>query len=212
MERPDRVDFCTRDNATWGIGHSGGAALIAARNDPNIKAVILDMPLLSGRRDAEGWPAGLLSKAYEERRWLCKDATTPCKYVQVWDSTLEAANGERGETLIHGAGPFNFISRGVEASKAAETPWQNRLILQSLIDIAGVEPVDSIHKIAPRKLLHLAASGDPLTGPLEVHKAAFENAKEPKEFIALGYSHIANYFEGFEEHIKVQVAWAKENL
>jgi hypothetical protein len=49
-------------------GHAGGACTIAASRDPNIKAVILELPLLSGRRDVTALPEELLQKAWEERR------------------------------------------------------------------------------------------------------------------------------------------------
>jgi hypothetical protein len=88
-----------------------------------------------------------------------------------------------------------------------------RLALQSLYHIAKVEPQDHIHKISPKPLLLLAASVDPISGPLELEKAAFEMAEEPKEFVLLESDHLANYHgEVFEANARAQVEFLKKYL
>src|SRR6201996_4414463 len=53
--------------AIWGVGHSGGAAMIAAASEPRVKAIILNMPFQSGAYDAKAFPAGLLDDVWADR-------------------------------------------------------------------------------------------------------------------------------------------------
>ena len=195
----------------WGIGHSGGAAMIAAGDDPNVKAVIIVMPFLSGKADAANFVPEALADAWAERKQTCLASTTPSKrYIQVWNNGQDEAKGDRGST--HGTVPYNFVTGAKMLSDAACTPWQNRLSLQSLYNILRCEPKDHLRKISPKPLLHLAALEDPLSGPPEEHKEAFAAAGEPKQFVLLEHNHIANYFEGFESKIEAQIDFLKRYL
>ena len=195
----------------WGIGHSGGAATIAAADDPNTKAVILVMPLLSGRRDAAGFVPGALAEAWAERRDQCLGtAAAGLKYTQPWDNDQAEADGDRGSIVLHGQMPYEFSAALRPLSDAAGTPWENRISLRSLYYISRVEPNDYIRRISPRPCLHLAASEDVLTGTLDEHKAAFATGGEPKEFVQLPTHHVGNYFDGFEANIKAQIAFLEK--
>jgi uncharacterized protein len=91
--------------AIWGIGHSGGASMIAAGDDPYIKAVILVMPFFSGAYDSTNWPAGNMDCVYAEREQLIENPDATLKYVQVWDNSDEEAAGDRGNILLHSQVP-----------------------------------------------------------------------------------------------------------
>lgn len=200
--------------AIWGIGHSGGASIIAAGSDCNIKLIIAVMPFLSGRLDASTFPPKLLERAWDERRAIVNGERSPqdLEYVQPWDNSEQEAEGPRGNIILHGAAPYGFIRDAKASSDKAGTPHENRLTLQSIYDITKVEPIDFIHKISPTPLLHLAAAEDPLSGPLDLHKQAFGLAKEPKEFVLLNDNHLENYFRNFEQTITAQVEFLKKYL
>ncbi|EHK18831.1 uncharacterized protein TRIVIDRAFT_225381 [Trichoderma virens Gv29-8] len=179
--------------AMWGIGRSGGAAMISAGNDDYIKAVVLVMPLPSGSRDATSFPPGLIEQIKVER--------------------LARASGERGQVILHSPPAFEFISGGKQRSDVAGTPWENKITLRSLYDISKVEPQDFIRRISPRPLLYLAAVEDVLTAPLESHKRVFEQAGEPKQFVTLNNHHVANYFgASFEKNITAQIQFLNNYL
>ena len=184
--------------------------MIAAADDPNIKAVVLVMPLLSGRADAANFVSGSLRTAWEERKARCLESNaSPKQYIQVWDQSQEQAGGNRNSTLIHGTVPYDLLMGAKKLSDAAGTPWQNKLSLQSLYSISRCEPQDYIPRISPRPLLHIAANEDPLSGPPEAHEKAFATAGEPKEFVLLENHHIANYFENFENNVQAQLKFLK---
>jgi uncharacterized protein len=194
--------------AIWGIGHSGGAAMIAAGDDPRVKAIILNMPFYSGAQDAKGFPPGILEKAWRDRETQTAASAPQTTYVQPWPTSMKNAVGEEGErTFLTSEHAFNFFNESKKRSDAAGTPWENKMTLQSFYYIAKAEPRDFISRIAPRPLLYLAAQEDPLTGPLEDHKEVFGRATAPKaQFKVLTPHHLATYFEdAFERAIAVQI-------
>src|ERR1700743_1126994 len=118
--------------AIWGIGHSGGAAMIAAASEPRVKAIILNMPFQSGAYDAQGFPAGRLDGVWKDRAAQTRSNDPKPVYVQLWPHSLENARGQSGErTFLTGEVPFKFISDAVKLSEAAGTPWENKITLQS---------------------------------------------------------------------------------
>ena len=200
--------------AIWGIGHSGGAAMIAAGDDPRLKAAIFNMPFTSGALDAKNFPPGILEKAWRDREAAVASPGHETAYVKLWPHSLANALGQEGErTFLTGEDPWNFISRGLERSKAAGTPWENKITLQSFYHIAKAEPRDFIAKFAPRPLLYIAAEIDLISGPLEVHKAVFERAGKNAEFAVVKPHHLATYFgEPFEASIGVQLDFLGRTL
>lgn len=83
--------------AIWGIGHSGGACMIAAGDDPYIKAVVLLMPFFSGSYDASNYPAGMMERIRHERERLVAGSQASPGYVQVWDNSVSEAEGGRSQ-------------------------------------------------------------------------------------------------------------------
>jgi uncharacterized protein len=199
--------------AIWGIGHSGGASMIAAGDDPHVKAVVLVMPFTSGALDAANYPPGVLRRVWEDRESRIAQRRTEDIYVQVWDNSAEEAKGDRNQVLLHGDVAYQFINGAEKRSTAAKTPWENKMTLQSFYHIAKVEPQDHIYKISPRPLLYLAATVDAISGPIENQKKVFERAAEPKQFVTLNDHHVANYFgESFNFNINAQIEFLKVNL
>lgn len=205
----------------WGIGHSGGASMIAASDDPRIKVAILNMPFTSGKRDIAGFPAGGLEEAWKAREEQARNPKKQQTYIPVWDDSLdqakstgEAASSKDGRTVwLHGEEPYSFISGGIARSNKAGTSWENKITLQSLYKISKVEPEDHISKIAPRSFLYLAGTSDVLTGPLDNHKRVFSRAEnENAEFFTLDDHHIANYFRNFEQSVSAQIEYLKRKL
>lgn len=198
----------------WGIGHSGGAAMISASNDPNIKAVILVMPFFSGKFDENNYPEGMMERVWAERRQLTANLSAKPEYVQVWDnSESEAALSDRGQILLLAPTAYKFIKDAKALSDAAGTPWENKMSLQSFYAISKVEPQDHIRKIKCA-LLYLAAKEDEISGPIELERATFDKARaEQKHFGELEGLHIANYKgRPFDINVKAQIDFLQEHV
>lgn len=224
---PERV-------AIWGIGHSGGASMIAFADDPRIKTAVFNMPFTSGRLDAATFPLGALDEARRDRQNHVLLPNHSRTYIPVWDGSpvqaaaagvaarFPAAAGERQgrSPWLHGEGMYKFISGGIARSTAAGTPWENKLTLQSLYHIARVEPEDWLAKLATqthrRSFLYLAAKSDVLTGPTKNHRRVFERSGSglggPGKFIVTGKDHPDNYFDNWAESVKIQLDFLRENL
>lgn len=201
--------------AIWGIGHSGGAALIAAgNNDPRIKVAIIHMPFMSGAMDAAKFPAGLLDKAWDERHVAASEENHKPEYIKLWPHSLDNALGQDGpQTFLTGKEAWEFISGGLERSGAAGTPWENKMTLQSFYHISKAEPRNYIARVAPRPMLYIAAEEDPITAPLEEHKKVFANAGANAEFTVLKPHHLGTYFgEAFEANVAVQLEFLNRVL
>ena len=197
--------------ALWGIGHSGGAVMIASGDDPRVKAVVCNMPFTSGALDAAAFPAGILERAWRDREAVVGSASPAVAYVKPWPLSLANANGDEGErTFLTSEQAWTFFTGSKARSDAAGTPWENNLTLQSFFFIARSEPKDFIGRIAPRHFLYLAAEQDPLTGPLEMHRKLFERAGANAEFAVLKPDHLATYFgDAFEASVAVQIGFLK---
>jgi uncharacterized protein len=204
---PDRIGI-------WGIGHSGGAAMMSAGDDPRVKVAVLHMPFVSGALDASNFPAGTLARAWRDREETAASPGRATTYVTLWPDSLENARGEAGErTFLTGEDAWNFISGGLKRSEPAGTPWENKITLQSFYHLARAEPRDFIGRISPRPLLYLAAETDLISGPLELHKEVFGRTGENAEFKVLRPHHLATYFgEPFEENIAVQLEFLRRKL
>jgi uncharacterized protein len=200
--------------AIWGIGHSGGAAMIAAASEPRVKAVILNMPFQSGAYDANGFPSGLLNKVWGDREAQVRSGDPRSSYVKLWPDSLANARGEEGErTFLTGEVAWKFISGAIKRSQAAGTPWENKLTLQSFYHLSRAEPRDYLPRIAPEKLLYIAAAEDPITGPLETHRAIFATAQPGAEFAVVKPDHLGTYFgQAFDGALSIQVDFLTRKL
>ena len=204
--------------AIWGIGHSGGAAIMAAGDDPRIRAAIFNMPFASGRADALAFPPGYLDEALREREVRPSLPNHAREYIPVWDDSLEQARSTIGISSsgrapwLHGESMYQFITNGIARSTSAGTPWENRLTLSSLYHIWRSEPQDHIHKVAV-PYLYLVAATDALTGTPENHRMVFNrDLSGLGRFVQVGDTHLGNYFEKWEESVGLQVAFLREVL
>lgn len=201
--------------AVWGIGHSGGAAMIAAGSgNPRIKVAVIHMPYMSGAIDAAKFPAGILDRAWKDRENAVTSEYGAATYVQLWPHSLANATGQDGEqTFLTSEHAWNFYQGALARSNAAGTPWENRITLQSFPAIARAEPKNFLAGIAPRPTLYIAAEEDPITAPLEEHKKVFALAGKNAEFKVIKPDHLGSYFgEPFEAQVAVQIEFLQRVL
>jgi dienelactone hydrolase len=200
--------------AIWGIGHGGGAATVAAASEPRIKAVVLNMPFRSGAYDVNLFPPGLMDIVWKDRESQTASGNLDPTYIKVWPDSLANARGEEGErTFMTNEAAWRFIEGALEQSRAAGTPWENKMTLQTFHHLSKVEPRLYVPQIAPEKLLYVAAEKDPLTGTLAEHRAAFATAQPGAEFVVVKPDHLSTYFgEPFEQSLAVQIEFLKRKL
>ena len=176
----DRERICI-----WGTSYSGGLVSYVGAVDKRAKAVVAQVPSLIDP---------------ESRRMM-----DPVK----WDSIGEFLLQDR--IARYSSGAVNYIKVVAPEGEPCVLPgrenydafmemaniapnWRNEVTLESLEKIREFNPVSSIHWIAPRPLLVIAAENDNLL-PLEVVKNSFDNAGEPKKLIVLPILHFDIYAE-----------------
>lgn len=197
----------------WGIGHSGGIAIIAAADNPNIAGVIIVAPMISGSNDVQNFSPEIMQTAWKDRVENVGNHTSEPTYSQLWpvDKTMALAK-DGTQSILNGEQIWDFASGCEQRSNVAGTEWSKKITAQSFYHISRVEPEDYIHRIAPRPLLYLVAATDVLTGTVERHREMFARAGQPKEFGVIDEHHLATYMyenKAFEDSAAKQISWVK---
>ena len=176
--RVDRERICI-----WGTSYSGGLVSYVGAVDKRAKAVVAQVPSLidpESRRmmDPVRWDS-IGDFLLQDR--IARYSSGAVNYMKV-----VAPEGE--PCVLPGRENYDAF---LEMAKIAPN-WRNEVTLESLEKIREFNPVSSIHWIAPRPLLVIAAENDNLL-PLEVVKSSFDNAGEPKKLIVLPILHFDIY-------------------
>ncbi|KAL7936783.1 Alpha/Beta hydrolase protein [Trichoderma chlorosporum] len=170
---PDRI-------AIVGGGHGGGASMKATALDPRVKALVLQVPGISGAQDAQFYPPGVLDRS---RAAVARpnDAKGEQEYIQIFPETEEEGNAPVQKALLGGPALFNFFSYIRNNVNAEEFNWQNRITLESAYNNFANEFKAYLPRIS-QPLLWVAPSGEL---PTEPHAEAFEKVNGPKQFYAI---------------------------
>ncbi|KAJ9165403.1 Alpha/beta-hydrolase [Coniochaeta hoffmannii] len=187
----------------WGTSMSGGVALCAAAVNKGIKAVIAQVPFISGEWISKvegGDPVALLME--RARRANTGEPTL----IPVFPESAEAVVSGTTKAVLKDTGAPGFTAeltrRGIE--------YDNVTTLQSLTYSSMLEPLSIMHRIAPTPLLIIAAGKD-VTTPTHLQLTAYEKALEPKKLhIFQGAGHFDLYAgENFRKNTDVQVEFLK---
>lgn len=176
---PDRVGI-------WGSSHGGGLVLSVAAVDPRVRAVVAQVPFISG--------SGQLTR-------LVRPDFLPAMRAHLEAERRNLFNG--GEpTLMPAVDPDPMGSALMASSEAWEfftttakdraPSWRNEVTLASLERISEFEPGDGVHRISPSPLLMIIADQD-ISAYAELAFEAYERAREPKSLVVLPCGHFDVY-------------------
>jgi hypothetical protein len=189
----------------WGSSYSGGHVLVVAAIDSRVKAVVAQVPLISG---------------YENVRVLVRS-----DFIDIYREQFDAERLSR----FQGNPPtmVPVVAEDPMAPSALPTPdswqwftetgagrapnWKNEVTLRTIEALGEYNPVDYIDKISPTPLLLLPARNDVLT-PARFAIAAYEKALEPKKLEILPGGHFDAYVKGFEASSSPALAWFLAHL
>lgn len=204
----DAFDFVSSleevDNAKivyWGTSMSGGAVLHAAALDKRIRAVISQVPFVTGESMSALF-ATISPSIYASRQQV-KAGSAPT-LMKMFPETSEDADPS---TIMHDP---NLIP-SLKALEAENLSFSPSVTPQTLLHLFGFEPLAFVHRIAPTALFIVVADTDNTAGTSAQLKA-FASAYEPKRMVLLENSgHFDAYHgQGFEKNIKEQLAFLKE--
>ncbi|MGA5200659.1 alpha/beta hydrolase [Streptomyces variegatus] len=194
---PDRIGL-------WGSSYAGGHALVLAASDRRIKAVVSQVPTISGYEQS-------LRRIPVERRPVVAQFLAADDRAQL--------SGEPATQLINSL-DRNTVSvyhnqEILEFEKNFPTPDgiedDQRVTLRSTLKAQMYDPGIWAPRVAPTPLLMVVATNDVIT-PTDLAEAAFETAGEPKKLVHFDGGHFDAYASNLEETSGAALDWFAQHL
>src|SRR5438128_3030794 len=189
----------------WGSSYSGGHVLVVAAIDRRVKAVVSQVPLISGHANLRAlvrsdFIAGF-RELFDADRLARFEGKAPAM-VPVVDKDPLAASA------LPTPDSWEWFSTTGETRAPT---WRNEVTLRSVEMFTEYEPGGYLPWISPTPLLLLVAVGDHLV-PSELAIAAFDKAHQPKELVILPGGHFDAYTKGFEASSGRACDWFTRHL
>jgi fermentation-respiration switch protein FrsA (DUF1100 family) len=199
----DEVDP-TRIGA-WGSSYSGGHVLVLGAIDRRVKAVVAQVPLVSGSANiAElvraDFRAGFRQMFDDDR--AARFRGDPPVMVPV------VAEDPLAPSALPTPDSWTWFT---ETGKSRAPSWKNEVTLRTVEMLGEYEPAAYIARISPTPLLMVVAREDHLT-PAHLAIDAYERAREPKRLVILPGGHFDAYVDGFDEASAPARDWFVEHL
>jgi uncharacterized protein len=199
----DEVDP-TRIGA-WGSSYSGGHVLVLGAIDRRVKAVVAQVPLVSGSANiAElvraDFRAGFRQMFDDDR--AARFRGDPPAMVPV------VAEDPLAPSALPTPDSWSWFT---ETGKTRAPSWKNEVTLRTVEMLGEYEPAAYIARISPTPLLMVVAREDHLT-PAHLAIDAYERAREPKRLVILPGGHFDAYVDGFDEASAAARDWFVEHL
>ncbi|WP_018334755.1 alpha/beta hydrolase [Actinomycetospora chiangmaiensis] len=187
----------------WGTSYAGGHALVLGATDPRLRAVVAQVPTISGteqtrRRvrpeDLAVFRAGLLD---DER-----------------DRAAGKAPARRAIVSADPAVPASYRAPDAVAFYLQDVPegvWSNEVTVRSTLAATSYEPGVYVPHVSPVPLLMVVATADTVT-LTDTALAAYGRALEPKRLVTIAGGHFAPYREHFPTASAAARAWFAEHL
>ena len=193
---PDRLGL-------WGSSYAGGHAIVLGATDRRLRAVVAQVPTISGYQQGLRRVAPELAPA------------------------LEAAFADDERRQFHGAPPATqaVVSADPSVPAAYRSPdaiafynqpappgaWDNAVTLRSTRAARMYEPGAFVARVSPTPLLMVVGLHDTIT-ITDLALGAYEQALQPKKLVTIDGGHFDPYLGHFAEASGAAVAWFTEHL
>lgn len=186
----------------WGTSYSGGHAIMLGASDRRLKAVVAQVPTISGyEQGLRRVPADQLAAVDEA---LAQD-------------DRNQLDGEPGYQALVGSDPgvpaayrtkdaIDFMLRPVP-----EGVWENTVTLRSSRLARMYEPGAFASRVSPTPLMFIVAREDGAT-PTDLALAAYQRALEPKRLVLVPGVHYDIYIAQRSAAIAAALEWFREHL
>lgn len=187
----------------WGSSYAGGHAIVLGATDRRIKAVVAQVPTISGfetglrRVQPEAVEALEARLAADERAQF--EGAAPSTHAIVSADPSVPASYRTAEAI-------DFYTQEVPAGV-----WQNEVTLRSMRWARMYEPGVWIERVSPTPLLMVVARRDNVA-VTDLALKAYERALEPKRLALIDGGHFAPYLEQFPVASGEAVIWFKTHL
>jgi hypothetical protein len=189
----------------WGSSYSGGHVLVVAAIDRRVKAVVSQVPLVSGHDNLRALVRADFLDGFRElfdADRLARFHGDPPAMVPV------VAEDPLAPSALPTPDSWQWFT---ETGKTRAPSWRNEVTLRSVEMLSEYEPISYVSHISPTPLLMLPARNDVLT-PTELALGAYEKAREPKALQLLPGGHFDAYVKGFEVSSGPARDWFVEHL
>jgi fermentation-respiration switch protein FrsA (DUF1100 family) len=189
----------------WGSSYSGGHVLVVGAIDRRVKAVVSQVPLVSGHDNVRA----LVRADFLDGLRANFDADRTARFEGKEPAMLPVVDKD---PLAPSALPTpDSYTWFTETHELRAPSWRNEVTLRSVEMFTEYEPVSYVPYISPTPLLLLPAQNDVLT-PTDLAIASYEKAREPKKLQILPGGHFDAYVAGFEHSSVPARDWFLEHL
>ena len=189
----------------FGSSYSGGHVLVVGGIDRRVKAVVAQVPLASGHRNARRLiradkMAGFQAMFDEDRRARARGEAPAM--VPVVDENPDAPSA------LPTADSFEWFT---STHQLRAPSWKNEVTLRSVEMFTEYEPMAYVPFISPTPLLMGVALGDHLT-VADLALEAYEKALHPKKLVTLSGGHFDAYVNDFDTASFAVCDWLTTHL
>jgi fermentation-respiration switch protein FrsA (DUF1100 family) len=187
----------------WGTSYAGGHVIVLGATDRRIRAVVSQVPTISG------FEQGL--------RRIPPDAIPALENAFAEDERAQLRGEPPRRQLIVSADPSVPASyRSKDAIDFYLQPippgiWENSVTSRSTRAARMYEPGIWVPRVSPTPLLMVVALNDTIT-VTDLALAAYERALEPKKLVTIQGGHFDAYLGQFPTSSAAAVAWFREHL
>jgi len=187
----------------WGTSYAGGHALVLGATDRRIRAVVSQVPTISGyeqglRRVAPDAVAALEHRFDEDERAQLR-GEPPRRQQVVSDDPSIPATYRANDAIAFYLQP---LPPGV---------WENTVTVRSGRLARIYEPGNWVARVSPTPLLMIVALADHIT-LTDLELRAYEQALQPKELVTIQGGHFDPYLGQFPRASAAAVSWFRQHL
>jgi uncharacterized protein len=187
----------------WGTSYAGGHAIVLGATDRRLKAVVSQVPTISGfeqgmRRVAPEGIAGLERAFAEDDRDQLRGKPLRRQLVVSEDPTVPASYRSKDAIDFY----LQPTLPGI---------WENSVTIRSTRAARMYEPGIWVPRVSPTPLLMVVALSDTIT-VTDLALAAYQRALEPKRLALISGGHFAPYFDQFPLAVAAATEWFSEHL
>jgi fermentation-respiration switch protein FrsA (DUF1100 family) len=187
----------------WGTSYAGGHVIVLGATDRRIRAVVSQVPTISGyeqglRRIPPEGIAALENALSEDERAQARGEPPRRQAIVSADPSVPASY--RAKDAI------DFYTQSMPSGI-----WENNVTVRSTRAARMYEPGVWVSRVSPTPLLMVVALNDTIT-VTDLALKAYEQALQPKRLVTIPGGHFDPYLGQFPAASSAAVAWFKEHL
>jgi uncharacterized protein len=187
----------------WGTSYAGGHVLVLGATDRRIRAVVAQVPTISGHeqglRRVQPDATVALERLFDEDERGQFRGEPPRRQQVVGDDASVPASYRTKDAIAFYLQP---VPPGV---------WINEVTVRSGRLARMYEPGAWVSRISPTPLLMVVALADHIT-LTDLELRAYEQALEPKKLVTIEGGHFDAYLKQFETSSSAAILWFRQHL